>query len=159
MALNDDIVRSVSAALERCREAIRATMAAEGVDASGRTSDSLRVVQRTDGFDLVGGGEGAAPIPTLEVGRGGGAVPVGFYYIIKQWTRDKGLQFGSETQRGTFAYFAAQKIAREGTQRHKSPKDIYSTHARNTAEEIRGMVVEQIGQAVLGEVVHAFNNN
>lgn len=126
--------------LEQLKQEIQATMQAKRINASGRTSRSLHTETYDKGLRLVGGGEGAAPIPTLEFGRGGGAVPKGFYYIIKQWTRDKGLNFASETERGTFAYFVARKIAAQGTHRHEANEDVYSTHVMNARERINAAV-------------------
>ena len=139
-----DIRQNIGAILERCKSDIATNMETQGVSASGRTVGSLAVVSDGDGVRLGLFGNNHAPLGTLEVGRAGGKVPVGFYEIIKQWTRDKGLQFGTESERGTFAYFVARKIAREGTQRHRLPIDVYSTPskaARNSIESVlRNMI-------------------
>ena len=139
-----DIRKDIEAILERCKADIATNMETQGVNASGRTVGSLAVVSDGAGVRLGLFGNSHAPLGTLEVGRAGGKVPAGFYQIIKQWTRDKGLQFGTESERGTFAYFVARKIAREGTQRHRIPVDVYSTPAkgaRNGIESVfRGMV-------------------
>ena len=70
----------------------------------------------------------------------GGKVRAGFYGMIKQGTRDKGLQCGTESERGTFAYFVARKIAREGTQRHRLPVDVYSTPAKAAKNAIESVL-------------------
>lgn len=144
----NSLEQQIISVLNNTRDQIRANMEREGVNASGRTSASIRVVTGTGVFALVGGynsahgvqgGDGitagdTAPIPTLEVGRKGGGnppVPRGFYYIIREWTRVKGLSFASETERNTFSYFLSRKIAREGTERHEHNKDIYSTPVNN----------------------------
>lgn len=115
---------------------IRANMQAKGINASGRTSASVHV--RTSGnlIELVGGGENTAPFPTVEVGRAGGNVPAGFYRIIKEWSRVKGISFETEGGRSRFAYFTARKIARQGTQRHMQPVDVYSETVKRTAAKI-----------------------
>lgn len=139
--------------LHDCADAIRANMQAQNINASGRTSESIRVRDMGgDGYQLVAGRDGdhtieagleiitqrdTAPFPTVEIGRPGGNVPKGFYYIIREWTREKGLQFSSETERGTFAYFTARKIAREGTKRNQENADVYSTQATECANAIR----------------------
>lgn len=150
----DDVKAGVIAILLQARDDIRANMSQRGVNASGRTSASIRVRETDTGFALVGGGGGVhivsgqprgedvtagdtAPIPTLEVGRPGGRVPRGFYYILKQWTRDKGLAFAKESERQTFAYVLAKKIARSGTRRHVAPVDVFSTPAKNAAKNIQ----------------------
>ena len=128
------------------------------MNASGRTVGSLAVVSGGAGVRLGLFGKSHAPLGTLEVGRAGGNVPVGFYEIIKQWTRDKGLQFGTESERGTFAYFVARKIAREGTQRHRLPIDVYSTPAkaaRNAIESVlRRMVKVSIQTSIKTAKTH-----
>lgn len=139
-----DIRNSILTILERCKADIETNMDTQDVNASGRTVGSLAVVSDDKGLRLGLFGNAHAPLGTLEVGRAGGRVPAGFYQIIKQWTRDKGLQFGTETERGTFAYFVSRKIVREGTQRHRLPLDVYSTPAkaaRNAIESVlRNMV-------------------
>ena len=135
-----DIRQNILSILERCKADIETNMETQDVNASGRTVGSLAVVSDNDGLRLGLFGNAHAPLWTLEVGRAGGKVPVGFYEIIKQWTRDKGLQFGTETERGTFAYFVARKIAREGTQRHRIPIDVYSTPAKASRNAIESVL-------------------
>lgn len=152
----DDLEKQIAAILLQAREEMRANMQAQRINASGRTSASLRVQKYDGGLRLVGGTESThavqdapaalgietadtAPIPTLEFGRRGGGnppVPRGFYYIIREWTRAKGINFASESERGTFAYFLARKIAREGTRRNIMPADVYSTPVMNARERI-----------------------
>lgn len=153
-----DIRQDIAAILERCRSDIETSMETQGVNASGRTVGSLAVVSDDKGLRLGLFGNAHAPLGTLEVGRAGGRVPAGFYQIIKQWTRDKGLQFVNESERGTFSYFVARKISREGTQRHMFPIDVYSTPAkaaRNAIESVlRNMVKVGIKTSVQSTKTH-----
>ena len=153
-----DIRQDIEAILERCKADIATNMETQGVNASGRTMGSLAVVSDGAGVRLGLFGNSHAPLGTLEVGRAGGKVPAGFYEIIKQWTRDKGLQFGTESERGTFSYFVARKIAREGTQRHLLPVDVYSTpvkSARNEIESVlRNMIQDFIKTSVQSTKTH-----
>ena len=139
-----DIRNSILTILERCKSDIETNMETQNVNASGRTVGSLAVVSDDKGLRLGLFGNNHAPLGTLEVGRAGGRVPAGFYQIIKQWTRDKGLQFGTETERGTFAYFVSRKIAREGTQRHRLPVDVYSTPTKAARNEIESILRNMI---------------
>ena len=139
-----DIRNSILTILERCKSDIETNMETQNVNASGRTVGSLAVVSDDKGLRIGLFGNSHAPLGTLEVGRAGGRVPAGFYQIIKQWTRDKGLQFGTESERGTFAYFVARKIAREGTQRHRLPVDVYSTSAKAARNEIESILRNMI---------------
>lgn len=149
-----DLRKDIISILTQCKTEIQANMASKGENASGRTSRGFKVVETADSIRLVlddsehatieckprGVGSvqvGVAPLDTLEIGRPGGNVPKGFYYIIKQWTRDKNITFGSESERQTFAYFLAKRIAREGTLRNKQPEDIYSTPVKTATERIR----------------------
>jgi len=152
--------------LNETRDQIRANMAAKKVNASGRTSDSIRVEPYPGGVRLIGGTDGVhkiedyppilgtldasdtAPIPTLEVGRVGGKVPRGFYYIIREWSREKGLNFSSESERGTFAYFVAQKIARQGTKRSTTHVDIYGTPVEETKEKINQLLRDSVSHTL-----------
>ena len=140
-----DIRKDIETILERCKSDIELNMDTQDVNASGRTMGSLAVVSDGAGVRLGLFGNTRAPLGTLEIGRAGGKVPAGFYQIIKQWTREKGLQFGTESERGTFAYFVARKIARDGTQRHRLPIDVYSTPAkaaRNAIESVLRRMVK-----------------
>lgn len=139
-----DIRQNIAAILERCKADIETNMQTQDINASGRTVGSLAVVSDNEGLRLGLFGNAHAPLGTLEVGRAGGRVPSGFYQIIKQWTRDKGLQFVTESERGTFAYFVARKIAREGTQRHRLPVDVYSTPAKAAKNAIESVLRNMI---------------
>ena len=161
--------------LEQAGTEIRVNMQSKRIDASGRTAASIHVERYDKGMRLVGGTEGThpvtdypawrgtadaadtAPIPTLEFGRGVSTktppVPRAFYYIIRQWTRDKWLNFSSESERSTFAYFLSRKIAREGTERSRNHIDIYSTPVMNAKDRINAIVkasVQNTLRAALG---------
>lgn len=160
--MDDTLKTGIVARLQQCGETIRANMQARKINASGRTSASIRVRETATGVQLVGGNSGThnveapfglqqrntAPLPTVEVGRAGGEVPKGFYYIIKQWSREKGLRFRSEQERGTFAYFTARKIAREGTKRNKANEDIYSTAVTEAAADIRAQFTANVRNTI-----------
>lgn len=154
VAYDNIIYNSVMDEIERVlldvRDEIRAKMASDGVNASGRTSAGMQVQRYESGVRLVLTGEDVAPLATLEVGRAGGKVPLGFADIIEQWSRDKGLAFPTEGDRRSFAYLTARKIAREGTERHKSPIDVYSD------EVLRG--VARINQAIKVEITQYIHN-
>lgn len=147
---NRDLRGSIASLLEVTRQKVQTSMDNAGVNASGRTRDSIRVDIYDNGVRLIGGGlPNTAPIPTLEVGRVGGKVPSGFTDILEQWSRDKGLDFESDAERRTFAYFLGRKIAREGTLRNKSPKDVYSTIVTDAVPEIRRAVEDIVKEQIL----------
>lgn len=165
------IEQNILQVLTQCRDEIRANMASKGINASGRTSAGFKVVQNGDSIALVldhsakvevpceprGIGSvfvGVAPLETIEIGRGGGKVPRGFYYIIKQWSRDKGIQFGSESERQRFAYFTARKIVRDGTKRHAQPEDVYSTPVNKAVDALR----KNIGVAISTDIHNVVTN-
>ena len=104
-----EFVQNIAQILLQARDEIRANMAAKGINASGRTSAALQVVQRGGKISLIKAQGENAPFGTLQYGRAGGRVPVGFYEILKQWSRDKGLTFSSETER-LQAMFRRQEI-------------------------------------------------
>ena len=122
--------------LEKLKSEIVGNMASKKINASGRTASSFRVEKYDYGFRLIGGGDGAAPIFSLEVGRPAGKIPFGFTSILAQWSRDKGIVFASEKERNTFAYFLGKKIAKEGTQRNKQNEDVYSTAVKSAVDDI-----------------------
>lgn len=172
MALEQDIIRI----LTQARDEIQANMQSKGINASGRTSRGFAVKKYADGIRLVlkhdetatveckpnGFGSvtvGTAPLSTLEIGREGGKVPKGFYYMIKQWTRDKGLQFASESERQTFSYFAARKIVREGTKRNKQHVDVYSTPLRKASQELEQTISRYITGSISAAIRDKVNTN
>lgn len=170
MTLGQDILQT----LNNLRAQIQANMANKGINASGRTSASFVAEQYEGGYRLVLKHDmqvpvdlsprgmhlgqvfaGVAPLETLEIGRPGGNVPKGFYYIIKQWTRDKGLSFGSESERQTFSYFTARKIAKEGTRRHEKHVGVYTIPSNRAQEQIRA----DIRAAISGAIINAAKPN
>lgn len=130
--------------LEQAKLDIQANMAMNGINATGRTSDSFHVVEADGHIMLVMGGDGTAPLATLEIGRAGGKVPYNFQEILFEWSKDKGIPFPDDRQRKTFAWFLSQKIKREGTQRHKTPVDVYSTVVHDTVEKLKPAIVQAV---------------
>lgn len=147
MAENTDIKAGVVDLLERAKADIQARMAAEDINASGRSSASFRVVTYDGGVMLVYGGKDTAPLPTLEVGRPAGNVPGGFRVtkagvvdvsntfkaILIRWAAEKGIPdfgWGRATMLG-------RRIAAEGTMRHKQPVDVYTSVVMGVAEQVK----------------------
>ena len=168
MDLHDEIL----AVLAQAKAEMQANMDANNENASGRTRRGFRVEEYNGGMRLVlaheefaqveckpkGTGSvqvGVAPLQSLEIGRGAGAVPKGFYYIIKQWTRDKGLSFGKESERQTFAYFVAKKIAKQGTHRNAQPAMVFSVPINKAQTQIR----TDIRAAIAGAIFNAAKTN
>lgn len=161
-----DLRKDIIAVLNQCKAEIQANMAAKHINASGRTSRGFVVRETAENITFVlsdtekatieckprGVGSiqvGVAPLDTLEVGRPAGGVPRGFYYIIKQWTRDKGLRFGTESERQTFAYFAARKIAREGTGRNRQHVQVWKIPVNRAVGELKADIRTHVQQAVI----------
>lgn len=152
------IKKQVAERLSQAVAEIQAAMAEGNINASGRTSASFRVVETEEGLQLVGGGHDTAPIATLEVGRRPGNVPAGFTAILEQWSRDKGLQFETESKRKSFAYLLGRKIAREGTQRYREPQNVYSSITRQAADDIGEMIKGMLASVITGDVLHTFGD-
>lgn len=119
----------------------KSNLAQKGINASKRTTRGIRVQEYGRGWRIAW--TDGAPAETTEIGREGGAVPKGFRFILEQWTRDKGLTFESESKRRSFSYLLAQRIAREGTLRHKQPVDIYTRATDLAVEKIKKAWREQ----------------
>ena len=144
----NSIIDEVVNILLDVRAEIQSNMESKGINASGRTSRGMQVQRYESGVRLVLAGDDVAPLATLEVGRAGGRVPRGFTDIIEQWSREKGLTFANEKDRRSFAYFTARKIAREGTERHKMPVDVYSDAVTRGVDKIKQLVNAQVTQYV-----------
>lgn len=84
----EDIKKELMAELEKVKLEIQANMQAGGVNASGQTSKSLKVVPYESGVRLISDGTGA-PFSTVEAGRKPGKVPYNFVDIIFQWSKIK----------------------------------------------------------------------
>lgn len=88
MTNNTDIIKQV---LDKMVSQIKANLASTNTNASGRTSDSLRVeVDSTSGRIY-----GRRYFRGVEQGRAGGRVPRNFDAIIRQWILDKGLTYSA----------------------------------------------------------------
>lgn len=143
MITKQDAKRIVSEELQSLRQRIIDNHLKAGQKASGRTIASLRVDVGDDGGTLFG----RKAFGTLETGRRGGRVPKGFYQIILQWVKDKGIQVEKPK---TFAYFVARKIAKEGTQlyRQGGRSDIYSNEIPKTTESVLNRITGLLGAEV-----------
>ena len=117
--------------LEMLRKAIIAHHLSAGQRASGRTERSLRVEFTEDSGTLYG----RQAFGVLEVGRMGGKIPKGFYKVILQWIKDKGIEVAKPK---SFAFLVARKISKEGTKLHREGKteDVYSQEIPKTVENI-----------------------
>lgn len=173
MTLQEDILR----VLNDARAEIQANMQSKGINASGRTSRGFKVEQDAGSIRLVLNHDetatitcaprppkglssvqvGTAPLSTLEIGMDGikKKPPRGFYYMIKQWTRDKGLVFASESERQTFSYWTAQKIIKQGTRRRTMPEDVWSTPVRKASE----IISKDIRVHITGAIQEAIQTN
>lgn len=144
-----EITAKIITILDRCKKEIQAAMAAGGVNASGRTSASLKVEPYAGGVRLVSSGEKIAPFETLETGRKAGKVPFGFTAILVQWSKDKGIGFSTESRRRSFAYLLGRKIKKEGTKRYKTPRnDIYSPAVKEAVAAIKKEIQVHISKAI-----------
>ena len=133
-----DFAQNIAQILLQARDEIRANMAAKGINASGRTSAALQVVQRGGKIELIKAEGQNAPFGTLQYGRAKGRVPRGFFYIIQQWTRDKGFSFENEKHRNAFTAYVVNKVKTEGTNRHRSPRtDIYDEPLAKAVDGVR----------------------
>jgi hypothetical protein len=149
-----EIKESIVSILTQAVSDIRQRMADENENASGRTSASLRVEDRGSSVALVIGSETerTAPAESLEVGEGPGMREPTFKSIIHQWSKDKGISFDDERERWRFAVCTARKIEREGTQRHKSPVDIYSSILDGVAEKVRQTMFAEVTQRIENQI-------
>lgn len=154
--IKDEALRIVGEELNALRERIIANHRNAGQVASGRTIASLKVESTGEGGILWG----RQAFGVLESGRGPGKVPKGFYQIIQQWIKDKGIQIRpvpykrktsskwtpkyTPEERGMMALSGAiaYKIAREGTALHRGggKEDIYSSGIKRTVNDIMNRV-------------------
>lgn len=137
---------------------IQANLETEGINATGNTSKSIRVEKTDTGFAIVKGGQGTktAPMSTLEIGRPAGRVPKGFWQILYQWSKDKGIEFSSDRKRQTFSYFLSKRIAEKGTLRHiEGGVNVYSAVLDGVVAKIQ----PRLNDIVKAEIVERITNN
>ena len=147
------VIQSLTAA----QEAIRANMSAEGVNASGRTSRSLRVEERGDSIVLVIGGDRSkygktAPLETLEIGSDKGERGKWFKSVIYNWTIEKGFSFESDSHRWAVSTIISRNIEESGTARHRNPIVVYSSVVNDTKEEIRSLLLTDFRQMISASI-------
>lgn len=106
----------ISDRLTRLIDEIRESLERTDQIVTGKTADSIQLVQVGDAHFKV---TGIFPFPRVETGRKGGRVPAGFRWIIRRWAIDKQLFNEDDKELESFAYFVARKIAREGTWLHR----------------------------------------
>lgn len=125
----------VNEELSDLAQRIADNIARNGQTASGRTQQSLHVVEDDDSVTLYG----RKAFGTMETGRKGGRVPRTFQQILYRWSIDKGISFENERERRSFAYLLARKIQREGTALHRDGgrTDVYSNEIPTTVQRIR----------------------
>lgn len=132
--------------LEDAKARIQENMAANGINASGRSSDSWRVEGYDGGVRLLYGNAETAPLETLEIGRPGGNVPGGFR-MTKEGVRDVSntfkailIRWAEEKGIGDFGWGRAtmlgRRIAERGTLRHEKPVDVYTTAVLDAAKMV-----------------------
>jgi hypothetical protein len=148
--------------LTRTRDEIIQNIDSQGIRASGRTQESLKVEDRGESIVLVEDG-GGAPFETLQFGRPGGRVPMGFAAIIRQWIIDKGIQTNpipykraatdrwqpkyTAEERGLMAAAGAiaEKIRKVGTDRNANPNlNVYTEPINGAVDELAEMLMDLI---------------
>lgn len=146
-----DVRQAIVQSLTQARDEIRLNMSSKGVNASGRTSNSLRVEDRGNSIVLVIGGDRTkygrtAPLETLEIGSRPGVRGDWFKSVIHQWTIDKGMAFENESHRWAVSTIIARNIEEGGTERHRSPIDVYSSTTERTTKNIRSLIAGDFAQ-------------
>ncbi|MFV0392409.1 MAG: hypothetical protein ACK5KP_11100 [Paludibacteraceae bacterium] len=121
-----------------------------GQVASGKTRASFSIEVSGNRGELWGN----AYVGVLETGRQPGKVPYQFRDIIKRWAIAKGLTFNDEKDLNRFAYFVAQKIAKEGTKLFRSgmKEDIFETPIRQFTERISERIYSAYSKEIENQI-------
>ncbi len=139
--------------LMRLRDDIRQSIDSQGLTASGRTAQSLRVVVEPTEVSLWG----RAFFPALETGssRWTGATGIRcsfaeFKGIIRDWATAKGLSFGQHKEHERTLGAITAKIIREGTRQKRSGQrlDVYTTLVNEAVEDCGDLVVDVVNAQV-----------
>ena len=157
-----DLKTEIQQILTEAKDEIISNIDSQGIRASGRTQKSLKVEDRGEHLVLVQDSTGA-PFETLQYGREGGKVPIGFREIIKQWIIDKGITTNpidykripsarwqpkyTPQERGLIAaaYVIAHNIKENGTKRFREPNEnVYSGVLTRTIDRLEKLFVGKI---------------
>lgn len=137
----------LQAELNRLKTRIEEKIAASGASASGGAVRSLKVTVNGDEGTLWG----ASHIRQMEQGRGPGPGPAGFFGIIEDWVRAKGISADGYAPKGrdaskmtqdqkvrSLAGAIAYTIMKEGTVLYRSgtPRDIYTEALNESLERL-----------------------
>ena len=158
-----DLKTEILQILTEAKDEIISNIDSQGIRASGRTQKSLKVEDRGEHLVLVQDSTGA-PFETLQYGREGGKVPMGFQSIIKQWIIDKGIipdeqppykrkesvnwipkYTPQERNLIAAAGAIAANIKENGTKRYKQPNEnVYSDVLTKTIEKLENLMIGKI---------------
>ena len=158
-----DLKTEIQQILTEAKDEIISNIDSQGIRASGRTQKSLKVEDRGEHLVLVQDSTGA-PFETLQYGREGGKVPMGFQSIIKQWIIDKGIipdeqppykrkesvnwipkYTPQERNLIAAAGAIAANIKENGTKRYKQPNEnVYSDVLTKTIEKLENLMIGKI---------------
>lgn len=93
---------------------------------------------------------GASYAGVLERGRKPGRIPYNFVDILVKWARDKGLNFKSQSDAKSWAWWKAQRIKEEGTRMYAEGRteDIFTT----PLEELKKGVIKDVKDLYKAEI-------
>ena len=157
-----DLKTEILQILTEAKDEIISNIDSQGIRASGRTQKSLKVEDRGEHLVLMQDSTGA-PFETLQYGREGGKVPMGFQSIIKQWIIDKGITTNpidykrvpsekwqpkyTPAERGLLAAAGAiaHNIKENGTERFRqNNENVYSDILTKTIEKLENLITVKI---------------
>lgn len=127
-------------------------MATQGRHVFRHTIDSARVEVKGGTGILWGNGSFFA----LEGGRKGGRVPVGFYKIILDWVKERGIEdVNGKYKQSSVAWFIANKIREDGSKMYRDHtfQDIFSKAVKDEIDSIE----LEISTAVSSEIEYLNN--
>lgn len=113
---------------------------------TGKTSSTLRIVPKTDGFEVVGWKYAG----TFDEGRRAGGMPP--VSAILEWINAKGLTFDKPNSAEHYAFAIARTIAKRGTRRYHHNEDVWETPVRDMTTDIADMTTKYLAFAVAREL-------
>ena len=133
--------------LNKIKTDIEANIDASGVSATGKSRNSLRIVEYDNGVKLVSSFKYFA---VLEAGRRPGKMPP--TKPIEEWIYARGLQKETDAKTRGFAFAIAKKIGKEGYGRPTPPHKGFGSTTSNIYSDVLRAYIPMLKKEIVSTI-------